>query len=237
MNWSRLDWPLIGALSGFAAAAAAVAIIAMVVLQPTPAPSKKAPSAHTTAALSPAVQRPAVVPVLHAPPLPELKPPPLVLTAPSAHAAPAAVAAGRPPIVTAYAVEPARKPPPAAVQQALAPETQRQPAAKPIKLETPGQPNSTEQWRVVKAANASAFNLGGHISRAGVVDDMANPHLRDAFKKHPNFHKLPPHIRMHIEMQNINLNRVAPYRHLLGIDDRKIEQEQGIRFERVIASR
>jgi hypothetical protein len=90
---------------------------------------------------------------------------------------------------------------------------------------------------VVKAANASAFNLGGHISRGGVVDDMANPHLRDAFKKHRNFPKLPPQIRLHIETQNINLNRVAPYRHLLGIDDRTIEREQGIRFERVIATR
>jgi len=89
------------------------------------------------------------------------------------------------------------------------------------------------QWRVVATANASYFNLGGHIDNAGTVDSLASSHMRDAFKVHRNFSKLPPDIKTHILTQNISLPKIAPYRQLLGIDDKKIEQEQAVRFERV----
>jgi hypothetical protein len=89
------------------------------------------------------------------------------------------------------------------------------------------------QWRVVATANASYFNLGGHIDNAGTVDSLASSHMRDAFKANRNFSRLPPDIQTHILTQNISLPKIAPYRQLLGIDDKKIEQEQAVRFERV----
>ena len=95
-----------------------------------------------------------------------------------------------------------------------------------------------EKWRVVATANASYFNLGGHINRSGVVDSVASSHLRDAFKAHRNFGRLPPDIRSHIaSSENIDLTRIAPYRVLLGINDKKIEEEQAVRFERVASNR
>ncbi|MBR1232042.1 hypothetical protein [Bradyrhizobium sp. AUGA SZCCT0182] len=94
-------------------------------------------------------------------------------------------------------------------------------------------PARAEQWRVVPTANASYFNLGGHIDRVGVVDSLATPHLRDAFKKHSKFGQLPPEIRTHILSQNIDLPRIAPYRNLLGMDDKVLEQEQAVRFVRI----
>ena len=81
------------------------------------------------------------------------------------------------------------------------------------------------------------FNLGGHIDKAGVVDNMANGHLREAFIKNKNFAKLPRHIQAHINTQNIDLAKIAPYRAMLGIDDKKMEDEQGVRFERVVSNR
>jgi hypothetical protein len=90
-----------------------------------------------------------------------------------------------------------------------------------------------EQWRVVATVNASYFNLGGHIDKAGVVDSLASSHLRDALKQHSKFGQLPPDIRTHILTQNIDLCRVAPYRTLLGMDDRVLEQEQAVKFIRV----
>jgi hypothetical protein len=90
-----------------------------------------------------------------------------------------------------------------------------------------------EQWRVVATANASYFNLGGHIDKAGVVDSLASSHLRDALKQHSKFGQLPPDIRTHILTQNIDLCRVAPYRNMLGMDDKVLEQEQAVKFIRV----
>ena len=96
-----------------------------------------------------------------------------------------------------------------------------------------GAPVRAELWRVVPTANASYFNLGGHIDRAGVVDSLATPHLRDALKKHSKFGQLPPDIRTHILSQNIDLPRIAPYRNLLGMDDKILEQEQAVKFVRI----
>ena len=88
---------------------------------------------------------------------------------------------------------------------------------------------------MVVTAKASYFNLGGHVDRAGIVDSLASSHLRDALKSHRNFPQLPPEIRSHILTQNINLAKVAPFRGLLGMDDKTLEEEQAVRFERVAA--
>jgi hypothetical protein len=89
------------------------------------------------------------------------------------------------------------------------------------------------QWRAVKTSKANAFNLGGHIDERGIVDSVASSHLRDAFKSHSSYPKLPQHVRNLIEARNINLSKLAPYRSLLGIRDKRLEDEQGVRFERV----
>jgi hypothetical protein len=90
-----------------------------------------------------------------------------------------------------------------------------------------------EQWRAVKTSKANAFNLGGHIDQGGIVDTLASSHLRDAFKTLTTYQKLPQHVRNLIEAQNINLSKLAPYRLLLGIHDKKLEDEQAVRFEKV----
>lgn len=105
-----------------------------------------------------------------------------------------------------------------------------------IKLAAPYAQPRPDQWRVIVTSKASYFNLGGHVDGAGIVDSLATSHLRDALKAHRNFAQLPPDIKKHILTQNINLPKIAPYRGLLGIDDKTMEAEQGIRFER-IASR
>ena len=66
---------------------------------------------------------------------------------------------------------------------------------------------------------------------------MATPHLREAFKKIRNYNKLPPEAKAWIEEANINLSKLAPYRALLGIDDRRIEQEQAVKFVRIAGTR
>jgi len=94
-----------------------------------------------------------------------------------------------------------------------------------------------DQWRVVVTAKASYFNLGGHVDSSGIVDSLASSHLRDALKSHRNFAQLPPEIRTHILTQNINLTKVAPYRGLLGMNDKTLEEEQAVRFERIAGLR
>jgi hypothetical protein len=94
----------------------------------------------------------------------------------------------------------------------------------------------TDQWKVLVTSKASYFNLGGHVDSNGIVDSLASSRLRDALKEHKNFARLPPDIRTHILTQNINLAKVAPYRGLLGIDDKRMEEEQAIKFERVVST-
>ena len=45
---------------------------------------------------------------------------------------------------------------------------------------TLAEPPPREQWRVVVTAGANYYNLGGHIDRAGIVDEFASSHLREA---------------------------------------------------------
>jgi hypothetical protein len=102
----------------------------------------------------------------------------------------------------------------------------------------PAQPKiGIQEWRAIPTARANLFNLGGHLDQSGLVDSMASPRLRDAFKKVKNYNKLPPEAKTLIEEPNINLSKLAPYRGLLGMDDRKIEQEQAVKFVRIASTR
>jgi hypothetical protein len=94
-------------------------------------------------------------------------------------------------------------------------------------------PMAAELWRVETTAKANYFNLGGHVDKDGVVDSLASSYLRDALKKHRNFPKLPPQIKAYIDAPNINLAKIAGYRAMLGVDDRNMEEEQGVKFVRV----
>jgi len=124
----------------------------------------------------------------------------------------------------------ARHPPPA---RAITPAAKPLPPSNTTAMINPFHAQQAVQWRVIPTANASYFNLGGHIDRAGTVDSVASEQLREAFKAHRNFNRLPPDIRTHILTQNISLPKIAPYRGLLGINDKTIEREQAVRFERV----
>jgi hypothetical protein len=102
----------------------------------------------------------------------------------------------------------------------------------------PAQPKiGLQEWRAIPTAQANLFNLGGHLDQSGLVDGMASPRLRDAFKKVKNYNKLPPEAKALIEEPNINLSKLAPYRGLLGMDDRKIEREQAVKFVRFASTR
>jgi hypothetical protein len=102
----------------------------------------------------------------------------------------------------------------------------------------PAQPKiGLQEWRAIPTAQANLFNLGGHLDQSGLVDGMASPRLRDAFKKVKNYNKLPQEAKALIEEPNINLSKLAPYRGLLGMDDRKIEQEQAVKFVRLASTR
>jgi hypothetical protein len=92
---------------------------------------------------------------------------------------------------------------------------------------------SSDLWEVYTTSKASYFNLGGHLDKNGVVDSLASSYLRDALKKHKNYAKLPPQIQAYIEAPNVNLAKVAGYRALLGIDDKEMEEKQGVKFIRI----
>jgi hypothetical protein len=112
------------------------------------------------------------------------------------------------------------------------------PASPSVSRPLPAQPEiSVQEWRAVPTAAANLFNLGGHLDQSGLVDSMASPRLRDAFKKVKNYNKLPPEAKAWIEEPNINLSKLAPYRALLGMEDRKIEQEQAVKFVRIASTR
>jgi len=96
---------------------------------------------------------------------------------------------------------------------------------------------SSDLWEVRTTAKASYFNLGGHVDKNGVVDSLASSYLRDALKKHQNYAKLPSHIQAYINEPNINLAKIAGYRARLGIDDKEMEEKQGVQFIRIAASR
>lgn len=207
------------AAAGSTAQAVQAAPSAAIVPPPPPARSDSLPR---TAALEP-VAIPATNPDLAAAPK-DIPPPKDAARAKPAHLRESAKTV--PPSGRDRPQEAASKPPAGQNQTKVATRGPDAPAAREL------QPTA-EHWRVIRAATANAFNLGGHIDKSGIVDTVASGHLRDAFKSLSGFRKLPQHVRTLIEAENINLAKIAPYRSLLGIDDKKLEEEQGVRFERV----
>jgi hypothetical protein len=239
-----MDWPVVGAVSAAVIVTGAVTFELVVFMQSGSMPVKRAPqvagysapverSAYELPGFStgkPAEWTPTfpLIPLIDSVPEPEGKTPA------------AGGPAGKAPPKKAPAATVTAKPAPSGDLPAA---QQLQPSGevKTAKLTTPevqqpqAQPPRIEQWRVVVTSKASYFNLGGHVDSAGVVDSLASSHLRDALKSHRNFPQLPPDIRTHILTQNINLTKVAPYRGLLGMNDKTLEEEQAVRFERVAA--
>jgi hypothetical protein len=238
-----MDWPVIGAVSAVVLVAGVVTYEVVVFMQADPAPVKTAPQ---LASYGSSVERSAnEIPGFATGRPGEWTPsfPLIRLIDPDPVAAPESpVPARQPPArtLTSKPATPAPAKPPAEAPKAAAPSdaktanpasTPPAPSAAPAAPAPP--PPRVDQWRVVVTAKASYFNLGGHVDRAGIVDSLASSHLRDALKTHKNFPQLPPDIRNHILTQNINLAKVAPFRGLLGMDDKALEEEQAVRFERV----
>jgi hypothetical protein len=240
-----MDWPVIGAVSAVTLVAGVVTYEVVVFMQSDPAPVKKAPQ---LASYGSSVDRSAnEIPGFATGKPAEWTPsfPLIRLIDPDALPTPESSAPTR--------QTPARNstPKPAAAPTSAKPAAEAPKAAAPndVKAANPAptapaapaapaqQPPRADQWRVVVTAKASYFNLGGHVDRAGIVDSLATSHLRDALKSHRNFAQLPSEIRNHILTQNINLTKVAPFRGLLGMDDKTLEEEQAVRFERVASNR
>jgi hypothetical protein len=229
-----MDWPVIGAVSAAVVVAGAVTFEVVVFMRSDPAPVKRAPQFASYAA---PVERSAY----EIPGFSTGKP---TDWTPSFPLIPLIDPDGIPQAETRVPADQARAPAtPKKLPVASAPaksnpsveSSDTPPAAeiKTAKLAVPDVQPRTEQWRVVVTAKASYFNLGGHVDSAGIVDSLASSHLRDALQSHRNFAQLPPDIRTHILTQNINLTKVAPYRGLLGMNDKTLEEEQAVRFERV----
>lgn len=235
-----MDWPLTAVLTGMGAAVCAAGVYGVIWARSVPVPTAKAPA--FTVALSPGVdpatffKQPPQLDILPLQPLDPPPPPEPVATpevpepaAPKAKKSPAAPnPAAQKPAAQKTAPEPSSKAVPAPEQKKMASTDFRPapkaPAAPPVEV---------EQWRVVTTSKASMFNLGGHVDKAGIVDGMATPHLKEALQKHKNFGRLPPAIKAHVNgAANIDLNRLAPYKSLLGMDQSLME-DQGVRFERV----
>jgi hypothetical protein len=225
-----MDWPLTAVLTGMGAAVCAAGVYGVILVRNAPVPAAKKPVFSVQ--LAPGVD-PATFyreqPQLDILPLQPLDPPPPEEVASPAPTEPVAPKAKKSPVVQRPAPEPSGKAAPPPEQKKMAsidprPAPKAPPAAPPVVV---------EQVRVVATSQASMFNLGGHISKAGIVDSMASPHLKEALQKHRNFGKLPPAIQAHINSApNLDLNRLAPYRGLLGMDESMMET-QGVRFERV----
>jgi hypothetical protein len=233
-----MDWPVIGAVSAVAIVAGAVTFEVVVFMQPGPAPVKRTPQLSSYGA---PVERSAyeipgfatgrpgewtpsfpLIPLIDPDRIPQTE------SRIPADQPPAPEAPRKPPAAPAAA-----KPPPSGDQLNTAPPGE----LKTAKLATPEVQPRAEQWRVIVTANASYFNLGGHVDGAGIVDSLASSHLRDALKSHRNFSQLPPEIRTQILTQNIDLRKLAPYRGLVGMNDKSLEEEQAVRFERVASNR
>lgn len=225
-----MDWPLTAVLTGMGAGVCAAGVYGVIWARSVPVPKPKAPT--FVVQLAPGVD-PATFyresPRLDILPLQPLDPPPPEPSVSPELTEPVAPKAKKSPAAQRPAPEAFGKAVPAPEQKKTA-STDFRPAPK---APLAGPVIGVEQWKVVTTSKASMFNLGGHVDRAGIVDDMASPHLKEALQKHKNFGKLPPPLRAHvISAQNIDLNKLAPYRGLLGMEESLMET-QGIRFERI----
>lgn len=203
-----MDWPVIGTVSATILVAGALTFEVVVLMQPDPAPIRPLPRLAR-------LIEPERIPRGESPP-------------PPADPEPAAP----PPQTVSIAAALAKSSPSGVVYIAPPPRE-----FKTAKLTLPEPQPRAEQWIVIVTAGATYYNLGGHVDRAGIVDELASSHLREALEAHRNFARLPPDLRTHILTQNISLPRLAPYRGLLGMNDRTLEQEQAIRFVRVVSNR
>jgi hypothetical protein len=231
-----MDWPLIGAVSAVTIVAGVVTFEAVVLLQSDPAPIKKAPQLASVAA---SVERSAYEIPGFATGRPGAASASFPLT-PLIDPDRSFAVEGQNPADQALTSPPPKKTPAASgfIKTDRPSELKIAKLATPdLKLTTPDLQPRAEQWRVTVTSKASYFNLGGHVDKAGIVDSLASSHLREAFKSHRNFAQLPAEIRMHILSQNINLPKIAPFRGLVGIDDKTLEEEQGVKFERIVSNR
>lgn len=237
-----MDWPVIGTVSATILAAGAVTFEVVVFMQPDPAPIRPLPQLARLIGPERVVVNESLLPPLTTPierdRIPQNASPPPRLTEPDrvpqseslmpTDPEPAVPRPEKASIASAFA-----KSSPSGVEYIARPPSE----FKTAKLTLPEPQPRSEQWRVIVTASATYFNLGGHVDRAGIVDELASGHLREALKAHRNFPRLPPELRTHILTQNISLPKLAPYRGLLGMNDKTLEEEQAIRFVRVTSSR
>jgi hypothetical protein len=220
-----MDWPLMGAVAGVVVLAGAVAAGTVVAVRSTPEPPTKPPT--FVLLLAPPAGTPGYTNA----------------SLPSNVDDDVGIASGEP-----------SSPPTQTKPHVQRPIEAPAKSGTPINKNTPNQSKANEspgsgssgkhalqvapqRWRVTTTPKASYTNLGGHVDKAGIVDSMASQYLREAFKKHRNFEKLPPDMQAHINSsQNINLAKLAPYRRLLGVNDKWLEEEQGVKFERIAGS-
>jgi hypothetical protein len=232
-----MDWTLTGALGGVAILAIAAGYELSVIVRSNPEPAKEY---RATPALIPTPERPVVDANSNAPAvgytLQSSAPAVVDAPAPQADAPPVSNTAGSPQYSSRVEI-----PPPIASR----PKDHAPPPVYPISgskeaKPPPPQPKpqiSSDIWEVHPTAKASYFNLGGHVDRNGVVDSLASSYLKNALMKHKNYAKLPPQIQTYIDGPNINLAKIAGYRALLGMDDKEMEEKQGVKFIRIAGSR
>jgi hypothetical protein len=236
-----MDWPVIGTVSATILVAGALTFEVVDLMRPDPAPIRPLPELARLIGPEQLVLSESMLPRLTPPiepdripgnerPLPRLEPDRIPQSGSVVYADPEPAASMPQTASIASASARAR---PSGVAYSAPPPLE----FKPAKLTVPEPPPRVEQWRVIVTASANYYNLGGHVDRAGTVDELASSHLRDALKVHRNFPRLPPDLRTHILTQNISLPKLAPYRGLLGMNDKTLEEEQAIRFVRVVSNR
>ena len=179
-----MDWPLIGAVTGVVVLAGAVTAGTVVAVRSTPEPPKKPPTfvlllapppdtpGYTTASL-PSNDDDDIV--IQSRPWQSGEP-----TAPPTQLNPNIQ---RHPEVPAKSNAPIRESTPSD-NKAVRPSAPDSSAKHTLQV-------APERWRVTTTSKANYTNLGGHVNNAGNVDTMASGYLREAFKKHRNFEKLP----------------------------------------------
>jgi hypothetical protein len=240
-----MDWTLTGALVGVAVLATTVGYELFVITRPNPEP----PKYQVTAVLIPTRERPVVnansnIPAVVYDPAPQTKAPRVSDTAeypqyPSRVDIPPPVGSrpkdhSPPPDYSNSAHSEVRPPPQLQRPQPPPPQLQLQ---RPQQPQPQPQPINSDAWQVQTTPKAGYMNLGGHVDKNGVVDSTASPYLRDALMKHKNYPKLPAQIQAYINAPNINLAKIAAYRALLGIDDKEMEEKQGVKFIRLATTR
>ena len=234
-----MDWPLTGALMGVGLLATAVGYEFVVVARSDPESTKQY---HATTVLIPSRDRPVVnanvasnAPMVTYPPALQARAPTPQAFAPAlqGNATQVSNAGGFPQYPSRPQTPPSFSSRPNG-NLAVSDEGSAQNQMK----SAPQQPQtSSDTWKVQRTSKASYFNLGGHVDQNGVVDSLASSYLRDALKKHRNYPKLPAQIKEYIDQPTIDLTKIADYHALLGMDEQRMEEEQGVKFIRIASTR